>query len=593
MFNSYFIMDKISLLLVGLFLLVFISTAYYLVGHIRREKINFKNFNHKIVFYDVKVNPIFQGLFYVIILLNGILVLFTSFTESAELRVYAIPYLIIFVLLIAVYMTYTILSQLNEDMTLYKNNYSSVNSALEKKKVAEKSIEKTLEYKTDVIGLIVNFENQIKTVEDPQKFNLKDSIQIIDQFVETQTKTIKGYEIEVIERFNKTLEQYFERRIPIKLELPKVSLDFEVDYNSIRSEVYNKYSKIFNDTLYTLVETKKYKTSAIITSGLQMLKDNNYPPTQDLVELILLSIDNIEGSPRELIDYLLSKKIVELEDLISYSINKKILWVFKNNLFESQEQLSTISERLIKEDAYTQSVAFISNYFARLKNVLAFMDKTKEANKTINLFNSYKKVMNVDATFYSESKVFENKLMSVKGFFKDRKITDQLKRELQDISDIKKAYDNKNQIDQVYKTVQDKFDLLKLNSTQSLLLYSGLKNENSLFDLEKTSKLFSDFYNRLLMKDLVVASLLLYSVFLYSNEDEELYNEVIDAFKTTREYSQVLTHINLEMKFEDHKTLARSIIQNILLKEEQPRLSNIVVNLEKERLTLRKLAKIR
>jgi len=586
-------MDKISLLLVGLFLLVFISTAYYLVGHIRREKINFKNFNHKIVFYDVKVNPIFQGLFYVIILLNGILVLFTSFTESAELRVYAIPYLIIFVLLIAVYMTYTILSQLNEDMTLYKNNYSSVNSALEKKKVAEKSIEKTLEYKTDVIGLIVNFENQIKTVEDPQKFNLKDSIQIIDQFVETQTKTIKGYEIEVIERFNKTLEQYFERRIPIKLELPKVSLDFEVDYNSIRSEVYNKYSKIFNDTLYTLVETKKYKTSAIITSGLQMLKDNNYPPTQDLVELILLSIDNIEGSPRELIDYLLSKKIVELEDLISYSINKKILWVFKNNLFESQEQLSTISERLIKEDAYTQSVAFISNYFARLKNVLAFMDKTKEANKTINLFNSYKKVMNVDATFYSESKVFENKLMSVKGFFKDRKITDQLKRELQDISDIKKAYDNKNQIDQVYKTVQDKFDLLKLNSTQSLLLYSGLENENSLFDLEKTSKLFSDFYNRLLMKDLVVASLLLYSVFLYSNEDEELYNEVIDAFKTTREYSQVLTHINLEMKFEDHKTLARSIIQNILLKEEQPRLSNIVVNLEKERLTLRKLAKIR
>jgi len=586
-------MDKISLLLVGLFLLVFISTAYYLVGHIRREKINFKNFNHKIVFYDVKVNPIFQGLFYVIILLNGILVLFTSFTESAELRVYAIPYLIIFVLLIAVYMTYTILSQLNEDMTLYKNNYSSVNSALEKKKVAEKSIEKTLEYKTDVIGLIVNFENQIKTVEDPQKFNLKDSIQIIDQFVETQTKTIKGYEIEVIERFNKTLEQYFERRIPIKLELPKVSLDFEVDYNSIRSEVYNKYSKIFNDTLYTLVETKKYKTSAIITSGLQMLKDNNYPPTQDLVELILLSIDNIEGSPRELIDYLLSKKIVELEDLISYSINKKILWVFKNNLFESQEQLSTISERLIKEDAYTQSVAFISNYFARLKNVLAFMDKTKEANKTINLFNSYKKVMNVDATFYSESKVFENKLMSVKGFFKDRKITDQLKRELQDISDIKKAYDNKNQIDQVYKTVQDKFDLLKLNSTQSLLLYSGLENENSLFDLEKTSKLFSDFYNILLMKDLVVASLLLYSVFLYSNEDEELYNEVIDAFKTTREYSQVLTHINLEMKFENHKTLARNIIQNILLKEEQPRLSNIVVNLEKERLTLRKLAKIR
>ena len=591
--NSYFVMTIIMLATMVFALLFFLSTNAYLVGHFRREKISYHNFLSKIKYYRVQMNPFVQGGFILVTFTLAIVVLYTGFTYNAELKVYALPFLIIFALMVSLYFVYPILSQLDEDMTEYRHNYQKATDALSKKKEAEKSIEKTIAYKSQVADLIEKFEKQISTVEDPNKFKLKDSLSIIDEFAATQTKTINSFEGEVLERFNTALNKYFEHKIAIALELPTASLDFEGGYNKVTKEVYDKYHKIFNDTLFVLIDTRKYKTSEIITGGLQILKDNEYSPSQELVELILVSIDNIVGDPRELIDYLLIKKIVELEDLISYAINKKILWVFKNNLFETQDQLSTISERLIKENAYTQSIAFISNYFTRLKTVLAFMEKTKESNNTLELFNNYKKVMNIDATFYNESKVIENKLISVKTFFKGRRVTDTLKRDLQDVSKVTKMYQNKETIDKLYQSVQDKFDDVRLNSIQSLLLYSGIEKDNGLFDVVKTSKLFNDYYNRLLMKDLVVASLLLYAVFIYSNEDEELFTEVVSSIKDTKEYKNTLVNVDLSIGFANHKELARSIIQNTLLKTEKGRVSNIVVNVEKERLTLNKLATIR
>ena len=137
----------------------------------------------------------------------------------------------------------------------------------------------------------------------------------------------------------------------VVIELPSTNIDFEKEFNNVRSDIFHKYNKLFNDTLYDLIASKKFITANYITKGLQILKDNEYSPRQDLIELILMRIDEIEGSPRELIDYITSKKIIELEILISYAINKKIIWVFKTNVFETKEQLSTVSERLIKEDA--------------------------------------------------------------------------------------------------------------------------------------------------------------------------------------------------------------------------------------------------
>lgn len=589
MSSAYLIMWLISLGSLFVFLLLFFSTTTYLIGHARRQKVEYKNFLYKSKYFNVQLHPVMQGAFYVTLFALGVLILFTGLTYNAELRVYTLPFTILFVIVVTLYLVYTILSQIDIDITQYRNNFIKVKGALEKKNEAEKSIAKTLEYKNNVTVLINDFERQIRLVEDPEKFKLKETIKIIDQFVTSQTDTINGYEEEILNRFNKGLQTYFELRIPKALVLPKVSLDFEVDYNSVRSEVFDKYHKIFNDTLYELIESEKYNTSKIITKGLQILKDNEYSPTQELVELILISIDNIEGSPRELIDYLLNKKIVELEVLISYAINKKILWVFKNNIFETQDQLSTISERLITEDAYFQSIAFISNYFTRLKTVLAFTEKIKNENKTLKLFNNYKKVMNVDATFYNESKVLENKLMSVKEFFKGRKVTDQLRKSLQNVSDPKKTYANRKEIEHLYQTVLGKFEALKLNTTQSLLLYSGL--EDHILDLRKTSKLFTDYYNRLLMKDLVIASILLYAIFIYHNEDSELYDETITALKTN-EYKNTLNGINLDVPFEEHKELSKRIIKNTLLTDSKGRVANIIVNLEKERLTLKKLAEI-
>lgn len=592
--NSYAIMILFSVAALALFLLFFFTTGAYLVGHSKRENITFKTFSSKIKFFNVQMNPIIQGFFMLVLFGLVILILYTAFTFNAELRVYAIPFVIVFILILSLYFIYPILGQLDEDMIEYVHNYQLVNEALRKKLEAEKSIEKTLLYKTNIISLINDFERQIRLVDDPEKFHLKDSIAIIDQFAASQTKTINDYQEEVLLRFDKALEQYFEHKIQVELKLPNTDLNFESAYDNVRSEVFDKYHKIFNNTLFVLIESRKYNTSTIITSGLQILKNNNYSPTQELIELILISIDNIEGSPRELIDYLVSRKIVELEDIVSYAINQKILWVFKSNLFESQDQLATVSERLVKEDAYTQSVAFISNYFTRLGTVLAFLDKTKEKNRTLDLFHNYKKVMNVDATFYNESKVYENKLLSLKVFFEGRSKSEALKRKLQEVSKLRQIYSNKDKINDLYINVLDKFEDLRLNSTQSLLLYSGVSDTDGLFDLKKTSKMFSDFYNRLLMKDLVYASLLLYSIFLYSNESEELYNEVINAFNTTKEYKAQLQLIDLETPFENHKALSKQIIQKILLAdEEKGRMANIIVNVENERLTLRKLASIR
>ena len=273
-----------------------------------------------------------------------------------------------------------------------------------------------------------------------------------------------------------------------------------------------------------------------------------------------------------------------------FFINKKILWVFKSNIFETQEQLSTISERLIGEDAYNLAIAFISNYFYRLNTVLAFIDKLVDSNKTMRLFNNYRKVMNVDQTFYAEHKVLENKVISLNGFFEGKKVSANVKSDLNKISVLQDAYENKETINDLYDRIQNRFDDLKANAIQSLLMYSGISSDNSLFDLKKTSTTINDFYNRLLMNDLILSSLLLYSLFLKHNTEEQLHNDVIEILKHDERYLKVLSKVDLDLGFNHKVQISNQIIRDILLKNERPRISNIVLRLEKGRRTIDVLA---
>lgn len=588
MTDTYFLIWVVVLLV---FLYLLATTALYILGHSKREKIQFHSFIQKSKFYNVKMSVFHESFFILFEVAVFIFLLYILLTPMVEIRMYWMNALSILVLTLLTHFIWRILKSMDVDMNRFYQNYQIAQGALQKKDEAEHSIDDTRNYRSNIVSLIKQFEAQIKTVTNPNQYHLNDSISIIDQFVSQQTKTINNYERDIISRFNKTLEVYFDNKAQIKIELPKTNINFETEFNNVRSEIYNKYHKIFNDTLYELIETRKYKTAKYITKGLQILKDNEYSPSQELIELILLSIDEIEGSPRELIDYVTQKKIIELEKLISYAINKKIMWVFKANIFETQEQLSTISERLIKEDAYNLGIAFISNYFSRLQTVLAFIDKLVETNKTTKLFNNYRKVMDVEQTFYAEHKVLENKVVSLNLFYTSKKVSSTVQSDLNKISNLKDAYKNKDTINAMYDKIQDRFDDLKSNAIQSLLMYSGISSENSLFDLKKTSTTINDFYNRLLMNDLILSSLLLYSLFLKHNTEEELHKDVIEILKRDERYLNVLSRADLDLGFNKKVHIADTIIRGILLKNERSRISNIVLKVEKGRRTIDVLAR--
>ena len=138
--------------------------------------------------------------------------------------------------------------------------------------------------------------------------------------------------------------------------------------------------------------------------------------------------------------------------------------------------------------------------------------------------------------------------------------------------------------------IKEYFDDLKANAIQSLLMYSGISSDNSLFDLKKTSTTINDFYNRLLMNDLILSSLLLYSLFLKHNTEEQLHNDVIEILKHDERYLKVLSKVDLDLGFNHKVQISNQIIRDILLKIERPRISNIVLRLEKGRRTIDVLA---
>jgi len=580
----------IWLVVIVVFLYLLGTTALYLIGHSKRDNIQFNNFNYKIKFFNVRMHVFNEGLFILYEVMMSIFTLYILLTPKAEVRLYWINALIIIGLTVVTHLVWKILQGLDQDMLNFYKNYQIAQGALQKKVEAQKSIDNTKKYRKNIVSLIDDFEKEIRTVTSPEPYHLKDSVTIIDQFVSEQTKTMIQYEQDVVFRFNKTLAEFYEKGIKITIDLPKTNINFETQFNTVRSEIYNKYHKIFNDTLYDLISTRKFITAAYITKGLQILKDNEYSPSQKLIELILLSIDDIEGSPRELIDYITSKKIIELDELITYAINKKIIWVFKTDIFESQEQLSTISETLIRDDAYNLAIAFISNYFSRLKNVLAFIDKLTETNKTAKLFNNYRKVMDVDQTFYAEHKVLENKVHSLNQFFVGKSISPKVKQDLDIISQLSKAYENKDKINLMYEKVQERFDDLKSNAIQSLLMYSGISSDKSLFELQKTSTTINDFYNRLLINDLILASLLLYALFIKENTEEELHKDVIEILKHDERYMKILQPVDLDMGFNHKVQIANKIIRDVLLKHERARICNIILKVEKGRRTVDVLA---
>jgi hypothetical protein len=565
------------------------STIWYFIGHWNREKIKYDTFQERIKYFTVHMHPVHEAAFVLFEIFLTFFTLFILLTPLQEVRVYWIDTLLVLGLTIFIHMIWMILRGMDRDVSMFYHNYKKTNQALSQKDKAEQSIRDTKEYRKQIVQLILDFEQQIAQVTNPEEYHLKESIQVIDNFVKKQTKTINEFEDDVIRRFEKTLEQYFEQNLKVEVQMPNVSLDFKTQYNNVRSEIYETYTKIFNDALYDLIERKLFNTSLHITKGLQTLKNNEYSPTQELIQLILLSIDNIEGSPRELIDYLIEKKIVELEKLISYAIDRKIVWVFKSNLFESQEQLATISERLVSEDAYTLAIAFISNYFTRIRNVLAFLDKQKESNRTKRLFYNYQKVMDVDQTFYAESSVLENKALSLQEFFKGKSPGSKIVRDINTISVLEKAYKNQDLINEMYATVQDSFDDIRTNAISSLLMYSGVSETANVFDLIKTSRTINDFYNRLLINDLILGSLLLYAIFLQFNKEEDLFHEVIQALQEDSRYKSLLKGVNLDQGFAKKDQIANAIIKDVLLKKEAPRVANILLRFEKQRAVLQQL----
>ena len=395
----------------------------------------------------------------------------------------------------------------------------------------------------------------------------------------------------MITNFNKGLNAYLENKEIVVLKTPSISLDFENQYNNVRKDIYDSFRTIFNDTLYQLIDTGLYDTGARITRGLQTLKNNQYKPTQELIELILERIETIKGSPQELVDYLLEKEIIELDELISYAINKQFTWVFKLDLFDTNEKLITISERLIKEDAHFLALAFITKYFGSLKTVLAFTEKISDVNSTWLLFRNYMDVMTYDSHFYTEHKEYENKIISIQQFYAKRKPSVKLQNDIYKAGNITNAYDNRELVDKLYNYTQSKYDPLRTLSIKSILLYINQYKDGGLFDKDNLSKKMNDLYERLLFDELALLTLLLLSLFIHKNEDQQLYSETMEDILKEETLFKYVNKTLLSKDSSKHQQVASDIIKRLINKE-QLALSNILLTIEEERCTLDDLTKL-
>ena len=568
-----------------LFIALLISIIGYLIGHATRKNISYINFNQKIKYFKAELPNAIFFIFTGFIIVSGIFMFYLLVSGAKEYYYYGISNGILLLLGIMLYQVFKLLQPFNEDLMTYRQNYSKVQKSFISRDKAKISIDKTKVYRKDIKDLIFSFEEQIKEVDDPIKYNLRSSLDIIDDFVVKQSDSIKTYTDEVVSSFNSGLESYFKNNETIVLKAPSISLDFENQYNNVRKDIYDSFRTIFNDTLYKLIDTGKYNTGQRITKGLQTLKNNQYKPTQELIELILERISSIKGSAQELVDYLLEKEIIELDELIGYAINKEFVWVFKLDLFDTNEKLITISQRLIKEDAHFLALAFITKYFGSLKKVLTFTEKIVDVNSTWLLFTNYIQVMTYDSHYYTEHKEFENKVVSIQEFYSKKKPSVKLQNDIYKAGNIVNAYNNSELVNKLYNYTQNKYDDLRVLSIKAILLYINQYKDGGLFDIDNLSKKINDLYERLLFDELGLLTVLLLSLFIHKNDDEQLYDETMEDIKNNEVLFKYVTKSLLTQDSSKHKQIAKDIIKRLVNKE-QLELSNIILTIEKERCTL-------
>lgn len=581
---DYLVLGSFSIVTV-LYIIMLLLVLGYLIGHATRKKIEYKNFNRKIGYFNVSIPTTVFITFMFFIVLSGLGLAFLVLSGYKEYNGYLQSQGIILVLGVLTYQIFNLLEHFNEDMRVYKKNYKEVQESFVIRDKATKSVEKTKEYRGQVDTLITNFESQIKEVDDPKKYNLRDSLQIIDDFVVSQNNKIESFTSEIVDNFNTGLQTYFTTNETVDLVMPELTLNFENKYDDIRQDIYESYRKIFNDTLYRLIENKKYNTSTHITRGLQTLKNNNYAPTQELIELILESVNAIKGSPQELVDYLLKNEIIELDKLITYAIASNQAWVFKLDLFDTQEKLMTISERLIEEDAHYLALAFITKYFGSLQYVLAFTEKLKVYNTTLSLFNNYKKVMKYDSRFFSEHKEFENKAVAVHQFYKSKRVSSKLSQDINKTRNIKEAFIHKDLINKLYDYTHVKYDDLRVQSIKAMLLYIDQFEDGGLFITEVLSRKVNDYYERLLYTDLALITMILFALFIQENDDPVIYDEIMADIKSVEELKKLVPKNLLEQDASKHKAIGKDIIKHLLQTKEKA-IANIILIIEKERCTL-------
>lgn len=585
---DYLVLGTFTITSVLLFIILLLVIGY-LIGHATRRKIQYKNFYSKIKYFNVSIPSLIFFLFLFFIVLSGLGIAFLVLSGYKEYEDYILSQGISLIIGVMLYQIFHLLEHFNEDMSVYKNNYTEVQTSFEIRDKAKHSIEQTIEYRKEVDELITNFESQIKEVDSPQNYNLRESLHIIDDFVTNQNQKIEEYSVQLIENFNLGLQTYLHTKEVIPLQQPSLRLDFQNKYDNIRNDIYESYNKIFNDTLYRLIQNKKYNTSTHITRGLQTLKDNKYTPTRELIELIIQTIEDIKGSPLDLVDYLLKNEIISLDELITYAISTNQAWVFKLDLFDTQDKLMTISERLIKEDAHYLALAFITKYFGSLQYVLAFTNKIKEYNTTLTLFNNYKKVMKYDSHFYSEHKEYENKAVAIHHFYKNKRVSTKLSQDINKTKNILEAFQNKDLLNKLYNYTQDKYDDLRVTSVKAMLLYIDQFDDGGLFKTEELSKKVNDYYERLLFNELAIITIILYALFIQENNEPVLYKEITEELRKTELIKDIVLLSILSEDPSTHKQVGKSII-NTLLRTKEKEIANIILTIEKERCTIDKLS---
>lgn len=583
--EKYFIIFAAILIVAGIALVTLCLKRDFVLH--KRKAISYENYKEYKGYFVFEPNKILMilGVLY----LATLTVMCFLILRNNVLRIYLIVFITMEIFVGASLILYYLSKKYNKNIDEFDTMYESINNSyINKQKLLDiiDSLKlKRDEIRNEVKNINDNCENLILNYRGIKE--LSDIDKPLSDIIETQESLANGFDNTMTGIFTRTLLDYLKSGRIVSHTYNIFNPMIGVEIEKVCAEIQEEKKRIFSAFIVSAFEKAQFKNNKALIRLLDILIKNNMYKDNEYTTIVLNYLSTNEKNRDEVVNCLYNNNLIRYQSLLLCE-EKEYDFVFDRSLnrFVLEKELIEFVSIIIKKNKYklaNKYLVFCTKSDCEI--IKTAIDIAGVSNKTAELFEGYYYLLQLDSGYNDVSTRYESIALTLRSFYsKDQTSLDKINNIIQQESFLH----NRVSLDAMYNKALTDIQPVLDKCFKSLLYYFvyGRDCVNQVVE-EKVKWLFIEYKKTLNVRGLLCLAAVLDGLMLINVREREKAKSICDNILTYGNLCKDFDYYPLSANSKSNYVLyGKEIIENLYKDDNIYVLRNVIIHIEKNRLTL-------